>query len=97
MFIIFKNPLGVMSGGYFNPSKSRLHTFKTHTELTKQLKQYEQELLSLNKELDQIGTVINDTVSDMQKNETEKCKLKVTFGRLYQFKRLCPFERLYHV
>ncbi|CAH1102484.1 unnamed protein product [Psylliodes chrysocephalus] len=73
---------GVMSGGYFNPSKSRLHTFKTHTELTKQLKQYEQELLSLNKELDQIGTVINDTVSDMQKNETDKCKLKGSYDKI---------------
>ncbi|XP_017774625.1 PREDICTED: structural maintenance of chromosomes protein 3-like [Nicrophorus vespilloides] len=83
---------GSISGGYFNPSRSRLEMQKARTELIDQIKQCEDELQSLRDDLSITETSINNVVSEMQKTETKTSKAKAIFDKVKGDLRLMKEE-----
>lgn len=67
---------GSLTGGYFNPSRSRLEMQKSRRELMEQIKQCEAELQNLRQELTSAEASISNVVADMQKIETKNSKAK---------------------
>lgn len=67
---------GSLTGGYFNPSRSRLEMQKSRSELMDQIKQCEEELQNLREELRKTEANINSVVAEMQKTETKNSKAK---------------------
>lgn len=67
---------GCLTGGYFNPSRSRLEMQKSRSELMEQIKQCEEELQKLRQDLQKIESSINSVVAEMQKTETKNSKAK---------------------
>lgn len=67
---------GSLTGGYFNPQRSRMDIQKSRSELTEQIKQCEEELQNLRQELRTTEANISAVVAEMQKIETKNSKAK---------------------
>ncbi|KAK3868325.1 hypothetical protein Pcinc_026274 [Petrolisthes cinctipes] len=73
---------GVLTGGYINPSRSRLEAYKIRSLLREQVASAEAELTELQKALVNNQQHINTIVSDIQKNEVKDNKTKNLYEKL---------------
>jgi len=73
---------GVLTGGYYNTSRSSLEIQKRRSALQKQKGELEQEMAGLKKELHKVEESIKQVGADMQKNETKNSKIKDTFDKV---------------
>ncbi|GAB0091255.1 Structural maintenance of chromosomes protein [Sergentomyia squamirostris] len=83
---------GCLTGGYFNPGRSRLEMQKKRSEYMEMIRDHEEELSTLRQELKQIESNINSVVSEMQKTETKQGKSKDIFEKVQADIRLMKEE-----
>lgn len=67
---------GVLTGGYYNTSRSSLEIQKRRSILHQEKEELESHMSSLKKELASIEEKIKELGAEMQKNETRNSKIK---------------------
>lgn len=85
---------GCLTGGYFNTSRSRLEMQKKRSEYSDLIRDLEQELVNLRRELKQTEGNINQIVSEMQRTETKQGKSKDVFDKVQADIRLMKEEMM---
>lgn len=83
---------GALTGGYYNPSRSRMELQKNRSEFITQIQASEEELKTIRESLVKIDTTINLIVSDMQKLETKNSKSKGIYDKVKADIRLMKEE-----
>ncbi|VEN62701.1 unnamed protein product [Callosobruchus maculatus] len=73
---------GVLTGGYYNPSLSRLEVYKNRKVIFDQHQQCRQELEHIKADILETQTSITTIDSEMQKTESKMNKAKVTYDQV---------------